>query len=118
MSKNILITGIAGFIGSHIAEELIKRSYVVYGVDNLSSGRIKNLNSIIQKINFIESDLLNDKLLDSLSKNNIDIIVHTAAIPSVYRSIENPLLSHDNNINLTFKLLEWARNNNIKKFIY
>ena len=115
--KKILITGGAGFIGSNLAKKLIDLNYSVKVIDNLSTGNINNLDSIIDKIQFIKGDI-NDKELLNKEFQNIDYILHHAAIPSVPRSIDNPFLSNENNINGTLNVLWTAKNCNVKKLVY
>lgn len=115
--KNVLVTGGAGFIGSNITIELVKQGYNVKVIDNLSTGNIKNLESIKNKIEFIGDDLYQtDKLKDYFQ--DIDIILHQAALPSVQRSIDHPLDTHHNNTTATIKLLIAAQKAGVKKIVY
>lgn len=109
----VLVTGGAGFIGSHLVEELISNKYAVRVLDNLSSGKKENLNGL--DVEFVECDITNtieDKF------ENIDVIFHLAAIGSVQRSIDSPLETNLVNTQGTMKVLEAARNHGIKKVIY
>jgi len=115
--KNILVTGGAGFIGSNLATELVKKDYNVKVIDNLSTGNLKNLKTVIDKIEFIEDDLYKTDKLEEYLKS-IDIIFHQAALPSVQRSIDNPIETHNNNSTATIKLLTAAKNAGVKKIIY
>ena len=115
-NKNILITGGAGFIGSHIANELTKQNYVTV-VDNLSTGYIKNLNdSNDENLKIIEGDLRKINLDDLTS--DIDYIFHLAAMASVPLSVENPIACNDVNVNATVKLLNSAVKNDVEKVIF
>ena len=115
-NKNILITGGAGFIGSHIANELTKQNYVTV-VDNLSTGNIKNLNdSNDENLKIIEGDLRKINLDDLTS--DIDYIFHLAAMASVPLSVENPIACNDVNVNATVKLLNSAVKNDVEKVIF
>ena len=115
-NKNILITGGAGFIGSHIANELTKQNYVTV-VDNLSTGNIKNLNdSNDENLKIIEGDLRKINLDDLTS--DIDYIFHLAAMASVPLSVENPIECNDVNVNATVKLLNSAVKNDVEKVIF
>lgn len=119
-SRKVLVTGAAGFIGSHLSEKLIKLGYAVTGVDNLSTGRISNLNGFLESMTFIEGDLLDDGITKKLFKEKdiYDCIFHVAAVPSVVRSIDNPVESHKNNIDLSFNLLMLAKEFGVKRFVY
>lgn len=114
-----LITGTAGFIGSNIARRLVRDNCEVRGFDNFSTGKRKNLEDLEKKDNFefIAGDLRN---LHEIKKavRNIDIILHQAAVPSVQRSLENPVLINDSNINGTLNLLMAAKEEKVKKVVY
>lgn len=118
MSK-ILVTGCAGFIGSHLCEKLVKQKYKVVGIDNLSNGKISNLNTIIDNNNFefIKADINN---LNILNKNllKIDKICHLAALADIVPSIKNPKSYFKSNVYGTFNLLNLCKDLKIKKFIY
>ncbi len=116
MQDTVLITGGAGFIGSNIAHELVRRNYRVKILDNLSTGYLKNLETILDDIEFIEGDINDTILLDKILPG-VDFILHQAALPSVPRSINNPLQSHHNNITGTLNLLTSAKKNNIKRVV-
>lgn len=98
-----LVTGGAGFIGSNIVKELVKRGEEVVVLDNLSTGKKENLNEVINKIKFIKGDLLDDKVVEEAVKN-VDYVIHQAALPSVKRSVENPKATVENIINATLNL--------------
>jgi UDP-glucose 4-epimerase len=121
MSRVYLITGIAGFIGSNIAEELLKiPNNIVIGIDNFYSGYKKNL-SVISSANliFYEGDIRDDKILTQIfSENKIEFIFHQAAVVSVPKSIENPILSNQVNVMATLKLLHFARLNKVKRVVF
>ena len=112
----VVVTGGAGFIGSNLAEELLKKHEVTV-IDNLSTGRIENLDQILDKINFIKGsitdlDLLREAFLGS------DTVFHQAAIPSVQRSVDNPIASNEANVEGTLKVLVAARDCNVRKVVY
>lgn len=112
-----LITGGAGFIGSHIAEELIKRNKDVIILDDMSAGREINLRAN-PKAEFINGSITDKNLLDKIcSKNEIDGIFHLAAVASVKKSVENPAHVHEVNVNGTLNILEAARKNNVRKVV-
>lgn len=114
-----LVTGSAGFIGSNLVEAILKLGYQVRGLDNLSTGKKENVEEFLNNPNyeFLEGDIRN---LDTCMKacENIDFVLHQAAWGSVPRSIEMPLLYEEINIKGTLNMLEAARQNNVKKFVY
>ena len=115
-NKNILITGGLGFIGSHIADELINDNNVTI-IDNLSSGNLKNLkNTEHENLKIVIEDLSNANLDELLE--DIDYIFHLSAMASVPLSIDEPVRCNENNVNATIKLLESAVKNNVKKIIF
>ncbi len=114
----ILITGGAGFIGSHLAEHLINK-YNIIIVDNLSSGKKENLKSVIKKIKFFKLDLSNINLVDYFKKiQKIDYIFHLAALADIVPSINNPIDYVRSNILGTYNILELAKVKKVKKIIY
>lgn len=115
-SENVIITGGAGFIGSNIGRELVRRGYRVTVFDNLSTGRLSNLSDIRSKIRLVKGDIRN---LPSLERafRKADYVLHLAALPSVPRSIDDPVASHEVNVNGTFNVLLAARNHKIKKVV-
>ena len=115
-NKNILITGGAGFIGSHIADELIENNDITI-VDNLSTGNMKNLkNPEHENLTFVEADICNANL-DELT-SDIDYIFHLAAMASVPLSVEKPEECNDVNVNATVRLLKSAADNDVKKVVF
>jgi len=114
---NYLITGMAGFIGSSLAHELLKRGHSVRGVDNLSTGKIENLAAIRDKVDFREADLLDLDAMQDACKD-IDYVLHQAAIPSVPRSVKDPITSNRANVDGTLNLLVAARDNKVKRVTY
>lgn len=117
MIKNILITGGAGFIGSHLAEFLVKQGYSVKVIDNLSTGSKSNLAEVLNDIEFIESDIRNTDVMYKYC-NDVDCIIHLAAISSVALSINQPITCNEINLNATLNLLNIAAKTGIKKFIF
>jgi len=112
-----LITGIAGFIGSHLAEALVARGHHVRGLDNYSTGRRENLGALANKVDLLAIDLAD---ADAVARacRDVDGILHNAALPSVPRSIKDPRPSHISNLDGTFNLLEGARAAGIKRVVY
>lgn len=112
-----LITGIAGFIGSHLAHALVQRGDHVRGFDNLSTGRRANLAGIAQKVDLITADLTSAEAIERACRG-VDGILHQGALPSVPRSIADPRASHRANIEGTFNLLEGARAAGVRRVLY
>jgi nucleoside-diphosphate-sugar epimerase len=117
MQTVYLVTGGAGFIGSHIAEELVKRGGRVRVIDNLSTGKRENLQHLMSKIEFIEGDL-RDQEATARAVDGVDFVMHQAAIPSVPRSIQDPKGCTENNLNGTLHLLLAARDAGVKRVVY
>ena len=123
---NILVTGVAGFIGFHVAKKLLKRGDIVYGLDNLNEYYDVNLKySRLEKLkdnknfSFSKLDISNKEDLESFfGKNSISHVVHLAAQAGVRYSIENPYAYIDSNICGFMNILEGCRNNNIKHLVY
>jgi UDP-glucose 4-epimerase len=109
-----LITGVAGFIGSHLADALLARGHRVRGFDNLSTGKRDN---VPRGVDFIVGDL-SDEAAIARACTGVDAILHQGALPSVPRSVKNPRPSHVSNINGTFNLLEGARAAGVKRVLY
>ena len=112
-----LITGVAGFIGSHLAEALIARGHRVRGVDNFSTGRRENLASVARQVDLITADVADFEAMERACRG-VDAILHEAALPSVPRSVKDPRTSHRNNIDGTFNLLEAARGAGVRRLVY
>jgi len=118
MAKAI-VTGGAGFIGSHLAEELARRGYQVVILDDLSTGKMENIKGLLDKDNvtFVQGSIGDLSLLKRLFRN-IDFVFHQAAISSVPRSIENPLATNETNVTGTLNVLLAAKDSGVKKVIY
>ncbi|HEX3570468.1 MAG TPA: SDR family oxidoreductase [Acidobacteriaceae bacterium] len=112
-----LITGIAGFIGSTLAHELVAQGQDVRGIDNLSTGTLDNIADIRGSIDFEQADLQDASAMKTAC-NGIDFILHQAALASVPRSVKDPLTSHESNINGTLNLLLAARDAKVKRIVY
>lgn len=117
LTSKVLVTGGAGFIGSNLADELLRQGAKVKIIDNLSTGFRENLEEITGDFDFIEGDLNDDSLLEKAVKD-VDYVFHQAALPSVPRSVENPEETHKACVNGTFNLLRLAKENNVKRVIY
>ena len=116
-TPRVLVTGGAGFIGSNLADELIRQGAKVKIIDNLVTGFKENLGEIEGDFDFVEGDLNNDGAL-SRAVEGCELVFHEAALPSVPRSVDNPEETHDACVNGTFKLLVGARKAGVKRFIY
>lgn len=115
--KRLLVTGGAGFIGSNLTISLLERGADVRVLDNLSTGKLKNLEGYLDSVELLEGDIRDT---DTLKKalNKIEIVFHQAALPSVPRSIEDPLTSEKVNAQGTLNLLLAARDSSVKRLVY
>lgn len=112
-----LVTGGAGFIGSHLVHALLKQGKEVKVLDNLYSGKEENLKGVLHDIKLIIGDITDYHTVKNALKG-VDVVYHLAAVPSVPRSIVNPMLSNKVNITGTLQLLHVALELNVKRFIY
>jgi UDP-glucose 4-epimerase len=115
--RTFLVTGGAGFIGSHIAEALVARGDKVRVLDNLSTGYLKNLDAFRKQIDFIEADLT-DAAAVARAVEGVECIFHEAALASVPRSIENPLATNAACVTGTVMLLDAARRAGVRRVVY
>jgi UDP-N-acetylglucosamine/UDP-N-acetylgalactosamine 4-epimerase len=117
--STFLVTGSAGFIGSNLVEAILKLGYKVKGLDDFSTGKKKNVEEFIGNPNyvFIEGTILDIDTCKDACKD-VDYVLHQAAWGSVPRSIEMPLFYEEVNIRGTLNMMEAARQNNVKKFVY
>lgn len=115
----VVVTGGAGFIGSHLAEKLANRDYQVTIVDDLSTGKLKNIEGLLGKANveFVQGSITNLPLLQKHFPG-VKYVFHQAALARVPRSIEDPLSTNEVNITGTLNVLLAARDNKVKKVIY
>jgi nucleoside-diphosphate-sugar epimerase len=111
-----LVTGGAGFIGSHLVEELVHRGERVRVVDNLSTGKRHNI-AHLTSVEFVEGDL-SDADVARRAATGVDYVLHQAAIPSVPRSVQDPITSNRANINATLNVLVAARDAGVKRLVY
>ena len=112
-----LITGIAGFIGSSLARAIVAQGDQVRGVDNFATGKRENIQGILDRIDFREADILD---LDAMHKAcaGVDFVLHEAAIPSVPKSVLDPLASNRANVDGTVNVLVAARDAKVKRVVY
>ena len=115
--EKFLVTGGAGFIGSNICAKLVSEGCFVRVVDNLLTGKKSNLNSVIDKVEFIEADM-GDEGVALAAMKDVDVVLHQGALPSVPRSVDDPAATHKHCVEATFTLLLAARDAGIKRFVY
>ncbi|HEY6972787.1 MAG TPA: SDR family oxidoreductase [Nitrospiraceae bacterium] len=115
--RTYLVTGGAGFIGSHVAEVLVKRGESVKVLDNFFTGKRENLASIDGAFEFIEGDVRDAALCQEILEG-VDAVVHLAALHEVVRSVECPMETHDVNVTGTLNLLLGAHQAGVKKFVF
>ena len=124
-SKRWLVTGVAGFIGSNILEELLNLDQEVVGLDNLSTGNFKNLKEVERSVSptrwrrfsFIQGDICDYTMCEKVTRD-VDYVLHQAALGSVPRSIENPLSTNSANITGFLNMLEASRKAEVDSFTY
>ncbi len=117
-SDLVLVSGGAGFIGSHLVRNLLNKGYRVRVLDNLSTGKPENLSDVLSHIEFIQADAADfDYCVQSVS--GARFVLHQAAIPSVPRSVKEPLISHQSGPTATLNLLEAARlSGTVERFLF
>lgn len=112
-----LVTGGAGFIGSHIVEKLLSDGHEVSIIDNFSTGKRENISQFIEEVKLFEEDIRDFQSVLNAMKD-IDFVYHQAALSSVHKSIEDPIATNDINIRGTLNILETARASQVKKVIF
>ena len=117
LSGTVLVTGGAGFIGSHIASAIAGQGARVRIIDDLSTGSLENLKEISGDIDFVEASLTDERALRR-ALENVELVFHEAAIPSVPRSVEDPRQTHVACVDATFSLLLAARERNVRRVVY
>ena len=117
LSGIVLVTGGAGFVGSHIARALVESGARVRVIDNLSTGYQKNVEAIGPDVDFVKADVADEQALHKVL-NDVELIFHEAAIPSVPRSVDKPTETHKASVDATFKLLLAARDHKVRRLIY
>lgn len=116
-SKSCLVTGGAGFIGSHVAERLLREGHRVRVVDNLSTGDERNIALLGGELEFVRGDLRDSETCRRVCRG-VELVFHLAALPSVPRSMADPWASHDHNVNATVQLLLAARDAGVRRLVY
>ena len=117
ITTKVLVTGGAGFIGSNLADELIRQGAKVNIIDNFATGFRENLEEINGDFNFVEGDI-NDDTAVARAIEGVEVIFHEAALPSVPRSVEDPAETHSICVNGTFNMLIKAKEAGVKRFVY
>jgi UDP-glucose 4-epimerase len=112
-----LVTGGAGFIGSHVAEHLVRAGHTVRVVDNLATGNVRNLDGFSEDVELLLGDL-QDPEVSRKAAAGMDVVFHLAALGSVPRSIKDAWGSHDANVNATLRLLEASRDAGVRRVVY
>lgn len=118
MKENVVVTGGAGFIGSHLVDLLLQKDYRVYVVDNLSTGRIDNINHFKDKINFYNCDLSEDCNAISEIISDADYVYHLASLADIVPSIKHPEIYFKANVQGTLNLLKLCNPKKLKKLVY
>jgi UDP-glucose 4-epimerase len=118
-TEKVVVTGGAGFIGSHLIEKLVERGYPVIVLDNLSTGKMENIKGLLKNdiAKFIQGSVTDLPLLKELFKG-VSCVFHLAALPSVPRSLEYPQACHEVNAGGTLNVLLAAKENSVRKVIY
>ncbi len=117
VGERVLVTGGAGFIGSHLVEALLSEGYTVRVVDNLATGRRANLEGVAGRYEWVEGDLVDPEVCRRAA-DGMTYVFHQAAIPSVPRSVHEPLLSHATGPTATINMLEAARQAGVRRFLF
>jgi nucleoside-diphosphate-sugar epimerase len=116
MSKH-LVTGGAGFIGSHLTRGLLEQGHEVVVLDNLSTGRKENLADVLERITFVEGSITDlDTVLECCQ--GVDCVFHQAALPSVPRSVKDPLTSDEHNVGGTLRVFWGAHQSGVRRVVY
>ena len=114
-----VVTGGAGFIGSHMVDRLVKENFEVIVIDNLANGRVENLEHHKGKVQFINADIGNYNIDLTPFFENVEYVFHYAALADIVPSINNPLLYHKANVDGTINVLQAAKSSSkLKKFVY
>ncbi len=116
MRKKVVVTGGAGFIGSHLVKRLVRDGYEVVVVDNLCEGKKENLGKALKEVEFCQDDIRDVERLKKIFVG-VDTVFHEAALRSVKRSVDNPLATNENNVTGTLNVLEAAREIRVRRVV-
>ncbi|GAB4474004.1 MAG: SDR family oxidoreductase [Anaerolineae bacterium] len=114
---NFLVTGGAGFIGSNLAEALVEQGHAVRIIDNFSTGRRENLAGLLDRVELIEGDITHPEDV-SRAVQDIEVVLHLAAIPSVPRSVEDPLSTNEASVTATLNILLAAHRTRVRRVVF
>jgi nucleoside-diphosphate-sugar epimerase len=117
MRNRYLVTGGAGFIGSHIVQRLVHEDQLVRVVDNFSTGHSVHLKDVYDSIEFVEGDLADERVSDEAVRD-VAYVLHQAAVPSVQRSVRDPIGTNRSNVTATLNLLESCRKVGVRRLVY
>jgi len=117
MQKRYLVTGGAGFIGSHLARELVGRGHEVVVLDNLSTGRRENMSDYLDRIRFVEGSITDLETVEDCC-TGVDCVFHQAALPSVPRSVADPLASDEHNVGGTLRVFWGAHRQGVRRVVF
>jgi nucleoside-diphosphate-sugar epimerase len=117
MRNRYLVTGGAGFIGSHIVRRLVHEDQLVRVVDNFSTGHSVHLKDVCDSIEFVEGDLADERVSDEAVRD-VAYVLHQAAVPSVQRSVRDPIGTNRSNVTATLNLLESCRKAGVRRLVY
>jgi UDP-glucose 4-epimerase len=112
-----LVTGGAGFIGSHLVEALLTQGWAVRVLDNLSTGKLDNLAAVKDRIEFVKGSVVDLAAVEQATKG-CEVVFHLAAVPSVMRSVESPLESHEITATGTVKVLDASRRSGVRRVVF
>jgi nucleoside-diphosphate-sugar epimerase len=115
--RGALVTGGAGFIGGHLVNGLLAEGWSVRVIDDLSTGAERNLVEVIDRVDFIRGDIRDARSLER-AMNGVEVVFHQAAVPSVPRSVAEPLMTNSVNVDGTLQVLETARNTGVRRVVY
>jgi UDP-glucose 4-epimerase len=115
--RGALVTGGAGFIGGHLVSGLLAEGWSVRVIDDLSTGAERNLADVIDRVDFIRGDIRDAQSLEC-AMDGVEVVFHQAAVPSVPRSVAEPLMTNSVNIDGTLRVLETARNTGVRRVVY
>jgi UDP-glucose 4-epimerase len=115
-TERFLVTGAAGFIGSHVAQALLSAGHAVRTIDNFSTGSRGNLDSIRGDVELVEGDIRSYERTHTATQG-IDVVIHLAALPSVPRSIQDPLTTNDVNVTGTLNVVLAARDAGVRRVV-